>query len=172
MTASEIISLLDLEPLEIEGGFFRETYRSPEIVSNSGADTGAPLQEGRCGLRRPASTCIYYLLTSTTPSRMHRLRSDEVFHFYLGDPVEMLVLHPDGSGSTMALGPDLATGQRPQVLVRGGHWQGCQLADGGDYALLGTTVAPGFEYADFELGDCTRLAEQYPAYASIISKLK
>jgi uncharacterized protein len=164
MTASDIISLLDLKPLEIEGGFFRETYRSPQVIPASALG-------GRYGSDRPASTCIYYLLTSDTVSRMHRLPSDEVFHFYLGDPVEMLVLHAAGSGSTATLGLDLMAGQRPQVLVPGGNWQGCMLADGGDYALLGTTVAPGFEYADFELGDCNTLAEQYPDYAGIIREL-
>jgi predicted cupin superfamily sugar epimerase len=81
---------------------------------------------------------------------MHRLRSDEVFHFYLGDEVEMLQLWPDGTGRRVGLGSDLAAGMLPQTVVPQGVWQGSRLVRGGRFALLGCTVSPGFDYADFE----------------------
>ncbi len=164
MNASDVIKALRLEPLDVEGGFYAETYRSPEVIP-------APLLDERYASPRSMSTCIYYLLTAETFSRMHRLLSDEVFHFYLGDPVEMLLLYPDGSGATVALGPQLMDGQRPQMIIPRGVWQGCSVADGGQYALLGTTVAPGFDRADFELGDRTSLTLQYPLYTNAIRRL-
>jgi predicted cupin superfamily sugar epimerase len=141
MNAREIIELLGLEPHPKEGGFFRETYRS------AGASApGAPFDG-----ERSHGTAIYYLLTPETFSAMHRLPGDEIFHFYLGDPVEMLELHPDGSSRTITLGSDPGT-MRLQHVVRGGVWQGTRLIDGGLWALMGCTVAPGFDYADYEAG--------------------
>ena len=150
MTAEELIRLLKLEPHPKEGGWFRETYRS------SGAcEPGAPF-EGE----RSHGTAIYYLLTPDTFSALHRLPGDEVFHFYLGDPVEMLELHPDGSARTVVLGPDPRTMQL-QHVVTGGVWQGTRLIEGGSFALMGCTVAPGFDYADYEPGSAA-LVEAWP----------
>src|SRR5207249_3960045 len=95
---------------------------------------------------RSVSTAIYYLLTPGTFSALHRLKSDEIFHFYAGSPVKMLQLHEDGRGEEIILGSDVLAGQQPQVLVRRGVWQGSYLLPGGEFALLGCTVAPGFEY--------------------------
>jgi predicted cupin superfamily sugar epimerase len=95
------------------------------------------------GDERDASTAIYYLLTPDTFSAMHRLPGDELFHFYLGDPVEMLQLRPDGVVQHVVIGNDLAAGMQPQVIVAGGVWQGCRLRDGGRVALMGTTMSPG-----------------------------
>ncbi|HTY09169.1 MAG TPA: cupin domain-containing protein, partial [Candidatus Edwardsbacteria bacterium] len=120
--------MLNLKPLELEGGYFSETYRSRTRIP---AD--------RRG-QRPCSTAIYYLLTPDTFSALHRLRSDEVFHFYAGDPVEMLLLRPGGQSEVLVLGNDLARRRRPQVIVPRGVWQGARLARGGQWALLGTTV--------------------------------
>jgi predicted cupin superfamily sugar epimerase len=119
---------------------------------------------------RHASTAIYYLLTPDKYSRLHRVKSDEVFHFYAGDPVEMLKLGPDDA-EVVAIGNDLIAGHAPQVVVAAGVWQGCRLAPGGRWALLGCTVAPGFEYADFESANREALIEQYPAFAELISAL-
>jgi len=150
MTAAEMKTLLKLEPHPMEGGHFRQTYMSAEKVH---------LERGT----RPASTAIYYLLEEGAFSEMHMLRSDEVFHFYLGDPVEMLQLYPDGGSEVFLLGPDLAAGQHVQLLVPAGVWQGSRLAEGGKTALLGCTVSPGFDYADYRGGSFEELAERWPA---------
>jgi uncharacterized protein len=164
LTAQQVITLLALKPLEIEGGYFCETYRSRERVP-------AAALPRRYQARRPFATAIYYLLTAGSFSALHRLRSDEVFHFYAGDPVEMLLLGQKSAGQNVILGGDLKNGQRPQVIVPRGVWQGARLARGGEWALLGTTVAPGFEYADFELGMRGALSKRYPRYAALITAL-
>ena len=143
MTADEVIRRLALVPLPREGGYFRETYRSALAVPG-GATAARP--DGA----RSLSTAIYYLLTRDTFSALHRLPGDEVFHFYLGDPVEMLQLRPDGTAARVVLGSDIADGLHPQAVVPGGTWQGSRLLPGGGFALLGTTMAPGFDARDFE----------------------
>jgi uncharacterized protein len=163
-TAADLIRRLGLAPHPKEGGFFRETYRAADAWPAAALPT-------RYGHDRRASTAIYYLLTPTTFSALHRLRSDEIFHFYLGSPVRMLQLLPDGSGRTGVLGPDLLADQQPQVVVPHGIWQGSMLDAGGEFALLGCTVAPGFEYADYETGDRHKLLVQYPAFADTIMRL-
>lgn len=163
MTAEDIVKLLGLEPLEPEGGWFAETYRAKSrVAAPSGADDGAD---------RALATAIYYLITPETFSAMHRVRSDEIFHFYLGDPVEQLHLLPDGTGRRVTLGSDLRAGQRPQVVVPAGVWQGARLASGGSWALLGTTVAPGFEYADYDHGERELLVARYPEFMELIEAL-
>ena len=102
------------------------------------------------------------MLTPQTFSAIHRLQSDEIFHFYLGDPVEMLQLYPDGSGKIFLIGTDILNGYMPQVIVPKGVWQGSRLIPGGSFALMGTTVSPGFEYSDYETGDRGFLLEKYP----------
>ena len=164
LTAKEVIELLQLEPHPCEGGFFRETYRSRLEIAASALPS-----EYSGG--RSASTAIYYLLTPGTFSEVHRLPSDEVFHFYLGDMVEMLQLHSDGRGEMIRLGSDLAAGERPQVLAPGGTWQGSRLVPGGRWALLGTTVAPGFEFADYTSGRRSELIAAYPDFAKLITAL-
>lgn len=164
MAADELIRLLQLHPHPKEGGYFRETYRADESLS---AGTLAP----RYGADRAVSTAIYYLLTPSTYSALHRLRSDEVFHFYLGGPVRMLQLFPDGRGETLAIGNDVARGYRPQVVVPRGVWQGSFLEPGVEFALLGCTVAPGFDYADYESGERDVLLAQYPQFAELIRRL-
>jgi len=111
---------------------------------------------------RAASTAIYYLFTPRGFSILHRVASDEIFHFYLGDPLEMLLLHPDGSSQLLELSSRLLEGGRPQIVVPAGVWQGTRLKSGGAMALSGATVAPGFEYTDYEEGVRGVLLEQYP----------
>jgi len=161
MTADEVKQMLQLEPLRVEGGFFRETYRSRWSVSEE------YLPEGTRG-SRSIGTAIYFMLTPETFSALHRLPGTEIFHFYVGDPVVMLQLLPDGSSQTITLGSDLPNGPRPQVVVRGGVWQGSRLAPGGKFALMGTTMSPGFDYADFQIGDREQLIAQYPGVAGMI----
>jgi hypothetical protein len=164
LTADQIQSILGLEPHPAEGGYFAETYRATETISG-------PALPGRYAGPRAISTAIYYMLTPQTFSEMHRLASDEVFHFYLGDPVEMLQLHPDGNGELLTLGSDILSGMRPQVVVPAGVWQGARLRPGGAFALLGTTVAPGFEYQDYTSGERAALLEAYPRFAERIVAL-
>ena len=164
LTAQQVIERLGLVPHSVEGGYFRETYRA-RFTLPAGS---LPRQYGGS---RNASTAIYYLLTPDEFSALHRVESDEVFHFYAGDPVEMLQLRPDGNGSVVCIGNDLAAGLEPQLVVPGGTWQGCRLVPGGRWALLGCTVAPGFDYADFEAGDRAQLVNQYPTHAELIAAL-
>ena len=158
MTADEVKSLLHLGPHPVEGGWFRRTYTSAGSVE---------LPRGV----RAQGTAIYYLLEEGTFDEMHVLTSDEVFHFYLGDPVEMLLLFPDGRSDVVTLGPDLAGGQRPQILVPAGVWQGERLVEGGKWALFGCTVTPGFDFADYRSGNYTELAAKWPAEEERIRKL-
>lgn len=157
MTAQDVIRLLDLKPLEFEGGYYRETLRTRLNVLN------------RCGMTKPAGTAIYYLLTRDTHSRLHRLPQDEVWHFYLGDPVLMLLL--GSCARLVTLGPAIERGQQPQVVVPAGTWQGALLSERGEWALLGTTTAPGFDRADFEPAGRSSLLAAFPEYATLIERL-
>jgi predicted cupin superfamily sugar epimerase len=163
-TAEQLVAFLGLVPHPKEGGFFRETYRSAEGI-------GPAALPPRYGAGRALGTAIYYLLTPSTFSALHRLASDEIFHYYLGDPVRMLQLGPDGQGQTLVLGPDILAEQHVQVVVPRGVWQGSVLEPGGRFALLGCTVAPGFDYADYEGGNRRDLLEQYPQWADLITRL-
>lgn len=163
-TAQDIIARLGLIPLTIEGGYFRETYRAPLSIPADGLP-------GEYGGERNASTSIYYLLTPNTFSAIHRIKSDEVFHFYAGDPVEMLQFWPNGEAKVVIIHNDLAAGREPQLVVPAGVWQGCRLVNGGQWALMGCTVAPGFDYADFELADKSRLVNAHPEFSELIAAL-
>lgn len=159
-----IVLALGLAPLPQEGGLYAETYRSSRTLP---AFAAGPEQTGP----RACATAIYYLITPTRFSALHRVASTEIFHFYLGDPVSMLQLHQDGSSSTHVIGPNLSIGQRPQVVAPRGVWQGTRLVPGGRFALLGCTVSPGFDFADYEHGDRAELTRQYPACAEAIAAL-
>ncbi len=163
-TANEIIARLELAPHPMEGGYFRETYRASELISEDHLPS-------RYKGTRSFATAIYYLLTPESFSAIHRLHSDEIFHFYLGDPVEMLQLCPGGDGRILILGSDLLKGMQPQVTVPAGVWQGARLIKNGKFALLGTTVSPGFEFADYELGQKAELIKSYPKFRKWIVAL-
>ena len=158
MTADEIKTLLKLEPHPVEGGFYRRTYTC-----------GVEIELAR-GVRQ-VGTAIYYLLEQGTFSEMHVLASDEIFHFYLGDPVEMLQLLPDGNTAVFILGPNLAAGQHIQLVVPAGVWQGTRLVGNGKVALLGCTVTPGFDFADYRNASYAELVELCPAEADRIKAL-
>jgi len=165
MTAAELKKLLHLEPHPREGGWFRQTWKAKEIIPQ-----GA-LPAGRYDGPRAAGTAIYYLLEPDNFSEMHVLASDEIFHFYLGAPVEMLQLWPDGSGRRVVLGQDVAAGHLLQTVVPQGVWQGTRLIDGGQVALLGCTVSPGFDYADYASGSRDELTRGWPEWTELIAKL-
>ena len=154
LTPEEITELLHLAPLAQEGGMFRRTWESREQFRG-----------------HAMGSAIYFLLTANSFSHLHRLPSDEVYHFYLGDPVELTLLGPGGEVKQVILGSDLRAGQVPQAVVPAGWWQGSRLLSGGQYALLGTTMSPGYEDADYEHGDAAALKEQYPQAEDLILRL-
>ena len=164
-TAADVKRILGLKPHPCEGGWYVRTYESGERV---GAEA---FSDARYSGARLTGTAIYYLLEPGTFSEMHLLQSDEVFHFYLGDAVEMLQLAPGGAGSVIRIGTDLAAGQRPQVLAPRGVWQGARLVAGGEFALLGCTVAPGFEFEDYTAGERAELCAEWPEFAAMIREL-
>lgn len=154
-TANEIIQKLDLKPLPDEGGFYRQTYRSGDQVL---------LVSGIENQKKQVATAIYYLVTPESFSALHRLKSDEIFHFYLGDPIEMIQIDPSGGLTRIAFGSDVLNDQVPQILVPKGTWQALKLHEGGRWALMGTTVAPGFEFEDFELGNRKTMVLEFPEH--------
>lgn len=164
MTASEVIEFLKLKPLPMEGGYYRETHRSEDILSKG-------VLKGDFEQDKAFYTAIYYLLTPESLSALHLLPIDEIFHFYLGDPVEMLNLFDDGSSKIITLGQDLWKGHQVQYKVPRNTWQGSQLASGGSFALMGTTMAPGFDFSDYQSADALNLVEKFPSRKKWIAAL-
>lgn len=162
----KIIRLLNLKPLPDEGGLFAESYRSADSILRAG------LPERYSGTRL-AGTAIYYLLTDEHDSfsALHCLKTDEIYHFYLGDPVDMLLLLPGGGSRHVTFGQDLIHGQAVQFTVPAGAWQGSRLAPGGRFALLGTSMAPGFDPDDFTLGQRSELLAGWPEEGERIERL-
>ena len=166
ITAEELIRVLGLDVLPVEGGHFRQTYKADETVAVTRSGPEIPLL-------KPRSTAILYLLSADPDSfsAIHRLPTDEIYHFYLGDPVEMLLLRPDGDSEVVVLGHDLLDGQHVQFAVPAGVWQGSRVAPDGEFALMGTTMAPGFVDEDYIPGHRDGLIEQYPDRAGLIRLL-
>ena len=166
MIPKELIEHLGLVPLPIEGGLIRQTYVAGDGVSQA-------YLPGRYGSDKPFSTAIYYLLTAEPDSlsALHKLPTDEIYHFYLGDPVEMLMLFPDGRSQRVVLGQDILGGQKVQHVVPRDVWQGSRLAPGGRFALMGTTMAPGYTEPDYVGGHADELRAQYPEQAELIGQL-
>jgi uncharacterized protein len=161
-----LIKILNLQPLSGEGGLFRQTYKSAEHIPQDALPV-------RYSGEHAFVTAIYYLLTDHPDSfsAIHRLPTDEIYHFYLGDPVEMLLLYPDGGGQVVILGPDVFAGQQVQYVAPHSAWQGCRLQRGGRFALMGTTTAPGYENSDYVAGSRAILIQQYPAWTEWVSML-
>ncbi|MBU6374633.1 MAG: cupin domain-containing protein [Bdellovibrionales bacterium] len=163
-TANELIEKLGLKPLPEEGGYYKETYR--HVVGIPAEAAGI----SRSGSRRLA-TAIYYVVVPSSFSALHLLqKSDEIFHFYGGDPVEMIQIDPQGKLHTFVLGADVMAGESPQVVVPGGNWQALRLKEGGAWALMGTTVSPGFEFEDFELKSREELLKLFPQHRDAVLK--
>jgi len=157
LTAERIMALLDLKP-HPTCGFVAETYRAQERIPDEALPTAYAGS-------RPFASVLYFMVTVDAQIRLHRIRSDQMYHHYLGDPLEVLLLYPNGTGEITIIGPDLVTGMRPQVLIPGGTFHTSRLqtlrAPTG-FALLGTTEWPGFESADLELADPRKLIAAYP----------
>lgn len=149
--ADTIIERLELEP-HPERGYYRQTYQASLAVQSSAH-----------GAARAASTAIYFLVTASEPvTYLHRLRSDEIFHLYDGGPLEIVRLFPDGTWDIARLGMNLDAGERPQITIPAGTWFGTALAAGISHCLVGCTVAPGFQFEDFELAEGPELEARYP----------
>ena len=146
-----------------EGGYYRESYRSEGVIPSSA------LPERFTGSRH-FSTAIYFLLEKGQYSHLHRIRSDEIWHFYLGGPLRLAMIHPDGKTEEIILGQDIAAGQTLQYAVPAGVWFGATPCAGTAFSLLGCTVAPGFDFADFEMGDKKSLKAVFPGASACISE--
>jgi len=140
-----LVAKLQLIP-HPEGGFYRETYRS---IKNY-------------------STCIYYLLTSDTFSAFHRIKQDEIWHFYSGEPISLHLINPEGAYTKIMIGNNMKTNQIPQFVVPAGYWFAANVES--DYALVGCTVSPGFDFSDFELAKKKDLIKQFPPIEAIINR--
>ena len=155
-TAEEIKGMLGLQP-HPTCGFVAETYSSPlEIPASALPD----VYEGD----RPFGSALYFLVTPDAQIVMHRIRSDQQYHHYLGDPLEVLMLFPDGTGKVVTVGSDLAAGQRPQLFLPGGTFHTSRLDAGASYALLASTEWPGVEPPDVEHGDIEALMKDFPDF--------
>ena len=158
-SCTEIIARLQLEPLPLEGGFFRRSYTASQKL-----DLGK-------GYQQPLGTGIYFLLQAGDFSAFHWLIEDELYHFYLGAPIELFELSPENGLKRTELGQDISRGQQVQYPVMKNRWHGSRLITGGQWALLGTTMAPGFVWEDFKLGKREQLLSEYPAHMEIILAL-
>ncbi len=144
-----------------EGGYYRESYRSVDLIAQSA------LPERFTGSRH-FSTAIYFLLEKGQYSHLHRIHSDEIWHFYLGGPLRLAMIHPDGKTDEVILGQDIGAGQLLQYVVPAGVWFGATPCAGTDFSFVGCTVAPGFDFADFEMGKRESLESAYPKASACI----
>lgn len=160
--ASHWVSSLSLSP-HPEGGYFKETYRSLDIipVGTFGSRFGGP---------RSVCTGILYLLEAGDFSAFHRIRSDEMWHFYAGGPLELHILH-DAKHQVVRIGRDVHRGEHLQFVVPAGAWFASAPSQGSAYSLLGCTVSPGFDFNDFEMANRSELVREFPAHADVIARL-
>jgi uncharacterized protein len=161
-TAEELIAQLGLVK-HPEGGWYRETYRSEEVIQG----TALP---NRFAGDRSVSTAIYFLLLTGDISALHRIQSDEMWHFYSGVPLTVHVITPRGEYYPLTLGSNITAGEAFQCVVPAGCWFGAEVSGDG-YALVGCTVAPGFDFADFEMGSREVLQKQFPEQTEIIKRM-
>jgi predicted cupin superfamily sugar epimerase len=155
-----------LKPNLQEGGFLSSVYTSP-IVAPDGILRGfAATKQGR-----PICSAIYYLLETPGVSLLHRVTGDMLYHFYAGDPVQMLFLHPNGTSEVCIFGNKLLQGQQPIKVIPGNTWLGSRMTPGGSWALMGVTMAPGFDPLDYAIGDRAELKKAFPDQADLIEKL-
>lgn len=157
------IDKLRLQP-HPEGGYFRQTYRSEVVIAREALPAGFSGD-------RAVSTAIYFLLDAKNFSAFHRLRSDELWHFYVGEPLVVHVIDSDGKYFRILLGRDLDAGQVLQAVVEAGCWFASHVADWKSFSLAGCTVSPGFDFEDFEMGKLEELATLYPRHRALIERL-
>ena len=157
-----IIEKLYLEP-HPEGGYYKEVYRSEGIVSKSSLPPGIDGERNYC-------TSIYFLLTSENFSAFHRIKQDEIWNFYAGSPLNIHLIDEKGNYACQSVGNTISKGLFPQFVVPANTWFASEVP-GNNYALVGCTVSPGFDFEDFELGSRAQLAAQYPEHSQIINRL-
>jgi len=162
-TPRQLINHFNLQP-HPEGGWYKQTYKSAEYIS------AVALPERFTG-NRPVSTAIYFLLEQGNFSAFHRIKSDECWHFYHGDPLEIFVIQNTGELTVTTLGNDISKGHLFQYIVPAGCWFASRPAKGSQYCFVGCTVAPGFDFADFELADEEHLASEFPQHNNLIREL-
>ncbi len=162
-TKAQLIKLLDLQP-HPEGGYFKETYRSEGVVPESGLPNEYSGARNYC-------TGIYFMLTAGNFSAFHKINQDEMWHFYDGDPIRVHVITPAGDYFNQLVGRDLINGEVPQFVVAGGCWFASEVVEGGAYSFVGCTVAPGFDFADFDLASRKQLIELFPFHQDLIQRL-
>lgn len=151
------VEQLDLLP-HPEGGFYKETYRSSDQIELARLDSSRSLATG-----------IYFLITAGNFSAFHRIKSDEMWHYYAGDPLIVHMIYPTGEYTNMRIGRDLTRGEFPQGVVPAGVWFASETL--GEYSLVGCTVSPGFDFQDFELATSDALSQLFPAHREIIERL-
>ena len=156
------IDKLKLQP-HPEGGFYRQTYRADLILPKD----AFPQFSGS----RAVSTAIYFLLDGENFSAFHRLRSDELWHFYIGEPLVVHMIDANGAYSEISLGNNPEAGEVLQAVVKAGCWFASRVRDGKSFALVGCTVSPGFDFEDFELANRKKLVQRYPQHRKLIESL-
>ncbi|MGV3633110.1 MAG: cupin domain-containing protein [Pseudorhodoplanes sp.] len=160
MTAADVARLLNLEP-NATCGSVRVTFMSQERIAPGGLPV--PFAAGR-----PIGSALYFMLTPQEPVRLHRIRNDQFYHYYLGDPIEVLLMLTDGSTQTHIVGPDLRAGHKVQLFIPGNTFHTARVIAGGQWFLGGSTEWPGVEPQDVELGNADQLAMKYPEVAEQI----
>lgn len=160
---NNIITALDLQP-HPEGGYFKETYRSQGEIAQQHLAASFSGNRNYC-------TGIYFLLTSDSFSAFHRIKQDEMWHFYKGDALKLHVISPDGNYTTVTIGNAILNNEIPQYVVPAGHWFAAEVPTPNSYTLVGCTVAPGFNFDDFEMPNREHLISKFPQHAAVISKL-
>ena len=163
ITAGQLIRQFGMIP-HPEGGFYARTYTSAEIIPQA-------VLPARFGGDRFFSTAIYYLLQAGDFSAFHRISSDEGWHFYTGQALWLYVIHPGGELNMIRMGDQVEKGERFQYIVPAGCWFAAEPAPGSAFSFLGCTVAPGFDFADFEQGQRSRLMDTYPEQAGLVRRL-
>ena len=158
----KIVQKLDMKP-HPEGGFFKETYRSNGVIPKEALSDGFDEQRNYC-------TAIYFLLTADIFSAFHRIKQDEIWHFYEGNAIDIHVIDTQGVYTKHTVGMNIDDGEFPQLVVPAGAWFASGLSKQNGYALVGCTVAPGFDFADFELAERTQLIRQYSQYEDVITR--
>jgi predicted cupin superfamily sugar epimerase len=161
-TAEYWIEALGLEK-HPEGGYFVETYRSSESIAQSALAK-------RYNRERTASTAIYFLLKSEDRSHFHRLRSDEIWHFYSGSTAKLWIISPQGEATEHLVGSGLERGEKFQTIIPHGHWFAAEVLEPNSYVLVGCTVAPGFEFEDFQLAKKDELLKMFPQHEALITR--
>lgn len=162
-TVDQLVKQFQLVP-HPEGGYYRETYRSSEKIPQ---ETLPKCFNGD----RNYSTAIYFLIPKGKFSSLHRIQADEAWHFYLGGPITIVQISPEGKVEEVVMGQDVVNGQKVQHVVPAGYWFGAYLNPGSEYSFVGCTVAPGFDFADFEIGNRAALLKLFPHAKALIEQL-